>query len=40
MMLTKKRPKAKSFDAWAHHADVSDEYQSETAAEENQTEHT
>jgi hypothetical protein len=39
MMSTKKRPKAKSVNARARHADPSDEYQSE-AAEENKTEHT
>jgi hypothetical protein len=39
MMSTKKQPKAKSVNERAHHADASDEYQSETA-EENQTEHT
>jgi hypothetical protein len=39
MMSMKKQQKAKSVDARAHHAAVSDEFQSETA-EENQTEHT
>jgi hypothetical protein len=34
-----KQPKEKPVDARAYHADTSDEYQSETA-EENQTEHT
>ncbi len=39
MMSMKKQPKAKSVNARAHHAATSDEFQSETA-EENQIEHT